>query len=108
MNKKSFHGKAIYNPSGKAGEYSYWAANFYNGCSARCEYCYNRHGRSSKVVGCDTPTLKKSLINEDRAMEIFQTNVTVGGTQLVVRLAIVLCNFRSLVAGLECKDISVL
>jgi hypothetical protein len=25
---KTFNGKAIYNPSGKAGEYSYWACNF--------------------------------------------------------------------------------
>ena len=24
---KNFKGKAIYNPSGKAGEYSYWACN---------------------------------------------------------------------------------
>lgn len=75
METKGYHGKAIYNPSGKAGEYSYWAANFYNGCSARCEYCYNRHGRSAKVVGCDVPTLKKSLIDKDTAMKIFQTEL---------------------------------
>ena len=37
---KTFKGKAIYNPSGKAGEYSYWACNFYVGCSNGCEYCY--------------------------------------------------------------------
>ncbi|KAA6320448.1 hypothetical protein EZS27_029784 [termite gut metagenome] len=37
---KPFNGKAIYNPSGKAGEYSYWACNFYNGCSNGCTYCY--------------------------------------------------------------------
>lgn len=67
-----YHGKVIYNPSGKAGEYSAWAANFYNGCSAKCEYCYNRHGRSEKIVGCDVPILKKSLINEQKAIEIFQ------------------------------------
>jgi DNA repair photolyase len=69
---KIFHGKAIYNPSGKAGEYSYWAANFYNGCSAKCDYCYNRHGRSAKVVGRDVSTLKKSLIDEDNALHIFK------------------------------------
>lgn len=27
----------IYRPKGKAAEYSPWAANFYNGCSNRCE-----------------------------------------------------------------------
>lgn len=58
-----YHGKVIYNPSGKAGEYSYWAANFYNGCSAKCEYCYNRKGITAKVLGGDMPTLKKCLQN---------------------------------------------
>jgi DNA repair photolyase len=69
---KNFYGKCIYNPSGKAGEYSYWAANFYNGCSARCTYCYNRHGRNSKVVGGDTPILKKSLQGKRTPLSIFQ------------------------------------
>lgn len=66
-----FKGKAIYNPGGKAKEYSQWAVNFYNGCSARCEYCYNRKGRSAKILGGDIPTLKKGLVNEDKAHEIF-------------------------------------
>jgi DNA repair photolyase len=68
---KTFKGKAIYQPSGKAAEYSKWAVNFYNGCSAKCDYCYNRHGIAAKVLGCDIPTLKKSLVNEDRAFAIF-------------------------------------
>jgi DNA repair photolyase len=68
---KTFKGKAIYQPSGKAAEYSKWAVNFYNGCSAKCEYCYNRHGITAKVLGCDTPTLKKSLINEEHAFGQF-------------------------------------
>lgn len=68
---KTFKGKAIYNPSGKAGEYSYWAVNFYNGCSAKCEYCYNRHGITAKVLGADKPTLKKGLLTEDAAFKIF-------------------------------------
>lgn len=68
----SFNGKVIYNPSGKAGEYSYWAANFYNGCSARCEYCYNRKGVVAKVLGGDVPTLKKSLGIEKIALDIFR------------------------------------
>jgi DNA repair photolyase len=66
-----YHGKVIYNPSGKAQEYNYWAANFYNGCSAKCDYCYNRKGITAKVLGGDTPTLKKSLVNEERAIDIF-------------------------------------
>lgn len=66
-----FKGKAIYQPSGKAAEYSKWAVNFYNGCSAKCEYCYNRHGITAKVLGADVPTIKKSLIDEDYAINIF-------------------------------------
>jgi DNA repair photolyase len=30
----------IYGPRGKAGEYSKWALNIYNGCSHGCTYCY--------------------------------------------------------------------
>lgn len=69
---KIFKGKAIYQPSGKAAEYSKWAVNFYNGCSAKCEYCYNRHGITAKVLGCDTPTLKKCLIDFENAQRIFR------------------------------------
>ena len=32
--------RVIYNPSGKAGEYSKWAVNIYNGCAHGCYYCY--------------------------------------------------------------------
>jgi len=67
---KKFNGKAIYNPSGKAQEYSYWACNFYNGCSAKCDYCYNRHGITAKILGQDTPVLKKCLQNPDSSWEI--------------------------------------
>jgi DNA repair photolyase len=66
-----FNGKVIYNPSGKAGEYSEWAANFYNGCSARCAYCYNRHGVVAGVLGGDVPTLKKCLGNTAGAIQLF-------------------------------------
>ena len=30
----------IYEPKGKAGEYSKLAANIYNGCGHGCEYCF--------------------------------------------------------------------
>lgn len=42
----------IYEPSGKAREYSPLAFNLYNGCSHQCSYCYNRNylGVSSEVT----------------------------------------------------------
>lgn len=69
---KSFKGKAIYNPSGKAGEYSYWACNFFLGCSNHCSYCYLRKGRCAKVLGGDKPTLKKCFKDEYHALKIFE------------------------------------
>lgn len=68
---KSFNGKAIYNPSGKAGEYSYWACNFFVGCSNGCEYCYCKKGILSGVLGQDKPQLKKCFRDEDHALEVF-------------------------------------
>ncbi len=68
---KQFKGKAIYNPSGKAGEYSYWACNFYVGCSNGCEYCYCKNGILARALGGDTPTLKKCFKNEDHALITF-------------------------------------
>lgn len=67
-----FKGKAIYEPSGAAYEYAHWACNLFNGCSNACSYCYNRHGITSALLGADKPTLKKSLVNEKTALEIFQ------------------------------------
>lgn len=72
METKNFKGKAIYNPSGKAGEYSYWACNFYVGCSNGCTYCYLKKGRGSSVLGGATPTLKKCFKNEEHALEVFE------------------------------------
>ena len=63
--------KIIYQPKGKAGEYAKYAANFYNGCSGCCTYCYNRTGITAKVLGGDKPELKESLINKPNAMRIF-------------------------------------
>lgn len=54
-------GKLIYQPSGKAGEYAAWACNLYNGCSNKCEYCYNRHGRGKAILGKDKPTIKGGM-----------------------------------------------
>lgn len=69
---KTFKGKAIYNPSGKAGEYSYWACNFYVGCSNGCEYCYCKKGILAGAMGQDKPQLKKCFRDEDHAVEVFQ------------------------------------
>lgn len=71
MKNKQFKGKAIYNPSGKAGEYSYWACNFYNGCSVGCAYCFNKKGRGKAILGGDKPTLKKTLVDPFVASKIF-------------------------------------
>lgn len=62
----------IYKPKGKAAEYAPWAANFYNGCSNRCEYCYNRHCQAKALLGKDEPTLKKAFKDEVQAFEVFR------------------------------------
>lgn len=67
-----FDGKALYNPKGRAGEYSTWAVNFYNGCSNGCTYCYLRRGVLAHVTGGDAPVLKKCFKDEHDALEIFR------------------------------------
>jgi DNA repair photolyase len=74
MSEKKFKGKVIYNPSGKAGEYSYWAANFYNGCSGDCSYCYCKKYPMSQFWN-NKPTLKKSLVDFETAIDIFVKEV---------------------------------
>lgn len=71
MSKKRFNGKAIYNPSGKAGEYSYWACNFYTGCSNDCDYCYCKRGVMSHVWS-NVPKLKKCFKDKKHAIEVFE------------------------------------
>jgi len=70
-----YKGKAIYNPSGKAGEYSYWACNFYVGCSNGCTYCYCKKGLLKAVMGSDEPTLKKCFLHEGQALDIFEKEI---------------------------------
>jgi len=69
-NKKDM--KAIYQPKGKAAEYSKWACNFYVGCSNDCSYCYLKKGRGKEVLGGNIPTLKKCFKDEDHALKVFQ------------------------------------
>lgn len=58
------HGIVIYTPEGAAAEYAKWACNLYNGCSNKCDYCYNRHSRSKNLVGKDEITPKKGYTDE--------------------------------------------
>lgn len=53
---------SIYEPKGKAREYSPLALNIYNGCDHNCVYCYVKTGMS--FVRCDNNdvTVKKDLI----------------------------------------------
>ncbi len=71
-----FKGKAIYNPSGKAAEYSKWACNFYKGCSNGCTYCYLKKGVLAHAMGGDKPELKACFKDKDNAMEIFKKELT--------------------------------
>lgn len=64
--------KLIYQPKGKAYEYCHWACNLYNGCSNRCEYCYNRHNQAKALLGKDEPTLKSGLTNKSEAFDLFK------------------------------------
>lgn len=67
---KKFKGKALYQPSGKAAEYSPWAVNFYTGCSNDCEYCYCKRGVMAHVWDT-TPRLKRCFRDEDDALAVF-------------------------------------
>lgn len=79
---KTYKGKAIYNPSGKAGEYSYWAANFHVGCSNGCEYCYCKKGILAGVMGQEKPQLKACFKNEQHALEVFEKELNQNLTEL--------------------------
>lgn len=70
MTTKRFNGKAIYEPTGKAAEYSPWACNFYTGCSNDCEYCYCKRGVMSHVWSTK-PQLKKCFSSPEDALRIF-------------------------------------
>lgn len=65
-------GKLIYQPKGKAREYSPWACNLYNGCSNRCEYCYNRHCPGASLLGADNVTLKSGATLEQFKKELLR------------------------------------
>lgn len=59
--------KIIYRPTGRAKEYSHWAANIFVGCSNMCAYCYCKQGPLKSALGMDKPQLKKGLIVKPRS-----------------------------------------
>lgn len=65
------YGNCIYMPNGKAREYSSWACNLYNGCINACHYCYIDNSIMKSVLGGNNVRLKKSLVNETTAYEVF-------------------------------------
>jgi DNA repair photolyase len=75
MKDKKFNGKAIYQPAGKAAEYSKWACNFYVGCSNGCTYCYCNKGILAVTIGGSVPTLKKCFKNELHMEDIYTKEV---------------------------------
>lgn len=82
MKTNQFNGKAIYQPKGKAAEYSEWACNFYVGCSNGCEYCYLKKGRGAAILGGDKPTLKKCFRDEQHALEVFKKELKANLSEL--------------------------
>lgn len=66
----AFNGKAIYNPKGKAGEYSEWACNFFTGCSNDCAYCYCKRGVLS-CVWTNKAKLKSCFTSQEHALRVF-------------------------------------
>jgi len=78
---KTFNGKAIYNPSGKAGEYAEWACNFYTGCSNNCNYCYCKRGVMSHTWST-TPKLKSCFKDENHALEVFEKELKANLSEL--------------------------
>ena len=79
---KTFKGKAIYNPSGKAGEYSYWACNFYTGCSNGCTYCYLKKGVLAHAMGGEKPKLKACFKNQRHAADVFYKEINLNLSEL--------------------------
>ena len=78
---KPFKGKAIYNPAGKAGEYSRWACNFYIGCSNDCSYCYCKKGYLG-LLWTNAPQLKKCFKDTEDAFRIFSSELERNITEL--------------------------
>lgn len=82
IEKIKYSGKAVYQPTGKAGEYAQWAANFFTGCSNDCDYCYCKHGVLSTVWSKE-PKLKKVFKSEENAFESFKKEVLLNRANII-------------------------
>ena len=82
METKQLNGKALYMPSGKAGEYAKYACNFYVGCSNNCDYCYCKRGVLGHAMGKPQATLKKCFKDEEHALEVFKKELFVNLNEL--------------------------
>ena len=78
-----YKGKAIYNPSGKAGEYARWACNLHVGCSNDCAYCYCKRGVLNTAMGAPRATLKKCFKDEKDAFETFLKEAVKNREQII-------------------------
>lgn len=92
-NKKPFNGKIIRYPNGKAGEYSYIAADAWFGCSNDCTYCYLKKG-VWKHLFTNPPHLKRGIRDNDHAFELFKNDVEKIGITTLKKYGIFL-NFES-------------
>ena len=54
----------IYEPKGKAGEYSKLAVNVYNGCGHRCEYCFAPAFMRTARETFNQPTPRKDILQK--------------------------------------------
>jgi DNA repair photolyase len=54
----------IYEPKGKAREYSPLSANLYNGCNHGCLYCYAPGISNKKIEECMNPVPRRNVLSE--------------------------------------------
>ena len=67
---------AIYQPYGRAKEYTRWACNLHVGCENACTYCFNKRGVLSAAAGGNTARLKKCFKDEDDAYLTFVSELS--------------------------------
>ena len=90
---KNFKGKIIRHPDGKAGEYSYIAADAWFGCSNDCTYCYLKKGFLGRMF-TNPPHLKAGIKDNNHAFELFKIDVEKIGIETLQKYGIFL-NFES-------------